>query len=416
MANSHAGFGSRLGAVLLGAGLALATSALVLAPATAAEKKDEKKPEQLSPKVIEKLKPAHEALDKADVEKCVSLSKEALEASKTPYDTLQSMTYERACYGKVKDIPNYVAVTEELIKLPNFPDEERTKAYQTLAQFSSGQKNFDKAIEYTTKWQQAGGGPDADTMLWQLYLMQHDCTHGIVALEKAVAGREATETELRQQNACYYELKDGAKRQAVMEQLVKRFMKHDYVYDLLLIYEDQKIDAHAKLNIWRLEFQKDYQTRESEFVEFAEEALDAGSPIEALTVLNRGIQQQAVKLIAASDRPSRLLAQAKQQAAEDKKQVAALDKEAQAGKSGEADVKVGLVYLGLGDNQKAVDSITRGLTPERVAKVKRVDDANMMLGIANARLGNKDAAVAAFKIAQADPRMAKAATIWIDSL
>ena len=416
MASSHAGFGSRLGAVLLGAGLATAAMALVIAPVMAAEKKDEKKPEQLSPKVIEKLKPAHEALDKSDTEKCVALSKEAVEASKTPYDTLQSLTYERACYAKVKDIPNYVAVTEQLIVLPNYPEEDRGKSYQTLAQFYSGLSNFEKAIDYTQKWQQNGGGADADTMLWKLYLMQHDCVHGVVALEKAVAGREASEVELRQLNACYYELKDHPKRQAVMEQLVKRFMKHDYVYDLLLIYEDQKIDGHAKLNIWRLEYSKNYQTRESEFLEFAEEALDAGSPTEALQVLNHGIEQKAVKLIAASDRPSRLLAQAKQQAAEDKKQIVALDREAQAGKSGEADVKVGLVYLGLGENQKAIDSITRGLTPERVGKVKRVDDANMMLGIANARLGNKDAAIAAFKLAQADPRMAKAATIWIDSL
>jgi len=401
--------------VLLGACLGLTATALVTAPALAAKKEEEKKPE-LSPKVREKLKPAGEALNKGDAEKGVALSKEALEVAVTDYDKVQVLLYLRNGYGRLKDLPNYVATEEQLVALENFPQEERGKAYQTLAQWSTQQKDYAKSIEYTQKWQQYGGGPEADTLLWQLYLMQHDCTHGIVALEKAVAGREATEPELRQQNACYYELKDNAKRQAIMEELVRRFMKHDYIYDLLQIYEEQKIDTHAKLNIWRFEFWKQFQSRESEFVEFAEEALDAGSPTEALTVLNRGIELKAVTLIAASDRPSRLLAQSKQQAAEDKRQIAALDKEAQAGKSGEADVKVGLVYLGLGDNQKAIDSISRGLTPERIGKVKRPDDANMMLGIANAKLGNKDAAIAAFKAAQADPRMAKAATIWINAL
>ena len=415
MRNSKAGFGARLGAVLLGGALALAATVPLASHAVAAEKKDEKK-QELSSKVRDKLKPAGDALNKGDSEKGIALAKEALDLAVTPYDKVQSLIYIRAGYGKAHDIPNYVATTEQLVAFEEFPVEERGQSYKTLSQFYGGQKDSQKAIEYTQKWQQYAPSAEADTLLWQLYYTQHDCVHGIVALEKAVAGRDATETELRQENACYYELKDNAKRQAVMELLVKRFLKHDYIYDLMLIYEQQKIDTHAKFNIRRLEVSKDYLTRESEFVEFAEDALDVGSPTEALTVLNKGIQLGAVKLIAPSDHNSRMLAQAKQQAAEDKKQVAALDKEAQASKNGEADVKVGLVYLGLGENQKAVDAIERGLSPDRVAKVKRVDDANMMLGIAYARLANKEAATEAFTAAASDPRMTKAATIWADSL
>lgn len=410
MGNSNTQIGSRLVALLLGAALTVTLAA------GAAFAKDEKKPEQLSPKVLEKLKPAKEALDKGDGDKCVSLSKEAVDLAKTPYDKVQSLMYVRACYGKMQDIPHYIEITEQLVGLEGYPTDELGRSYKNLTQYYTGNKDYEKGLGYAQKWQANGGGAEADTLVWQLYILQHDCQHGVAALEKAVAGREPTEQELRQENACYYELKDGPKRQAVMEELVKRFMKHDYIYDLLQIYEEQKIDTKAKLNIWRLEFWKQYQTRESEFTEFTEELLDAGSPTEALAVLNRGLEMKAVTMIAASDRPSRLLAQAKQQAAEDKRQIAALDKEAAAGKSGEADVKVGLVYLGLGENQKAIDAITRGLSPERVGKVKRPDDANMMLGIANAKLGNKDAAVAAFKVAQADPRMAKAATIWLEGL
>ena len=416
MRNSKAGFGARLGAVVLGAAFVLTAAPPFATQAVAAEKKNEEKKQELSPKVRDKLKAAGEALNKGDAEKGIGLAKEALELAVTPYDKVQSLIYIRAGYGKLHDIPNYVATTEQLVQLDEFPVEERGQSYKTLSQFYGGQKDYQKAIEYTQKWQQYAPNPEADTLLWQLYYTQHDCTHGIVALEKAVAGREPTETELRQQNACYYELKDNEKRQAVMEQLVKRFLKHDYIYDLMLIYEQQKIDPKAKFNIRRFEVAKDFLTRESEFVEFSEDALEAGSPTEALTVLNKGIQLGAVKLIAASDHNSRMLAQAKQQAAEDKKQVAALDKEAQAGKNGEADVKVGLVYLGLGENQKAIDAIERGLSAERVARVKRVDDANMMLGIAHSRLGNKEAATKAFTAAASDPRMAKAARIWTESL
>ena len=89
---------------------------------------------------------------------------------------------------------------------------------------------------------------------------------------------------------------------------------------------------------------------------------------------------------------------------------------ARAGSNGEADVKVGLAYLGLGDFDKAVEAIERGLKPERVARVKRVDDANMNLGIAYYKLGKKDEASKAFTAAAADPRMARAAKVWISAL
>ena len=130
MANSQSGFGARLGGVLLGACLAMTGTVLVVAPAVAAEKKadkkDEKKPE-LSPKVLEKLKPAGEALNKGDAEKGIALSKEALDLAKTDYDKLQSLLYLRNGYGRLKDIPNYVATTEQLVALDNFPAEERGK-------------------------------------------------------------------------------------------------------------------------------------------------------------------------------------------------------------------------------------------------------------------------------------------------
>ena len=63
-----------------------------------------------------------------------------------------------------------------------------------------------------------------------------------------------------------------------------------------------------------------------------------------------------------------------------------------------------------------IADIERGLTAERVGKVKRVDDAQMMLGIAYKKLGKTEAASKAFTTANGDPRMTKAATVWLQSL
>ena len=116
--------------------------------------------------------------------------------------------------------------------------------------------------------------------------------------------------------------------------------------------------------------------------------------------------------ITLDDKNSKLLAAEKRNAADDKKSLPALDKEARAGKSGNKDIAVGYAYFGLEDYPSAVDAIKRGLTADRAGDVKRLDDANMVLGISLVRLGKFDEATAAFAAAKADARMKKAAEAW----
>lgn len=412
MANWQTRFAVAAGASALGAWLAVAAvGAVLIAPQAIAKEKDDK--QTLSPDVAAKLRPAQEAMKKEDWDAMLQLSQDALALAKKPYDEQQSLSFIRQAYAKKKDFQNWFDVAEKLNDNPLTTSEERIATYHNLAQVAAQMKNYEKAIKYGALWADNGGGYDGDTLVWQLYLLQKDCEHGIVWLEKAVTGREASELELKQMNYCYYQMKDDAKREPIMEQLVVRFPSRDYYHDLVLMYDTEKADKAALFNVYRLMFAKEFMTRESEFVRFADEAIEFGSPKEALDAMNKGIQMDAVKLIAATDHNTLLLAQAKQQTAEDRKQIGALDKEAQAGKNGEVDVKVGLAYLGLGEYQKAVESIQRGLSADRVGKVKRVDQANMNLGIALLKLGKKDEATAAFNAAATDPRMAKAASLWL---
>jgi lipopolysaccharide biosynthesis regulator YciM len=414
MNNNWAVVGSRVRRLALGGAVLGLTLALSSAPSFA--KKDEPKKEEVSAKVAEKLKPAQAALQKDDFDTGIAQAKEGLALAEKPYDKIMSLNLMKYGYSKKKDYAALADAFEQLNAIESLPQEDRIASYKPLAQIYYQQKNFEKALPNAVLWADNGGGQDGIALVTNIYLIQKDCKNGIVWLEKSVAGRDPTEQELKQENYCYYQNGDKDKREQVLVTLVKRFPAHDYVADLLLIYEEQKVDERALLNLFRFSFDKDYMTRESEFTEYADDALQVGSPSEALTVINKALEKNAMKMIAASDRPSRMFAQAKQQSAEDHKQIGALDREAQAGKNGEADVKVGQAYLGMGEYQKAVDAITRGLSADRVAKVKRVDDANMMLGIAYAKLGDKANASKAFTAAQADPRMAKAATVWLNSI
>jgi len=410
-------FSQVVGAVTVGLALCLGT--------LSAQAADDKKPPTVSAEVAKILKPAQDAAQKGDFDGSFTLAQQALGIAKKPYDIEVSLRIALYAAGKKQDFPTYATLLEQLNTLDSISAEEKAKSYKPLAQIYGQQKNFDKAIGYAAKWTQSGGGVEAYTLLANLYLTQKDYANAVVALEHAVEGRSPAENELKQLNYSYYQLTLAAtddktkaiykkKRWDVMETLVARFLARDYVSDLLLIYQEQKLDDRALLNMYRFMYEKDFMTRESEFVDYTDMALNlVGAPAEALQVINRGIQKDLVKLISKTDRNSTMLAQAKQQTAEDKKTI---DKEAQTVKTGEAAVKVGLAYLGLGEYQKAVDMIKQGLSPDRIASVKRVDDANMMLGVAYVRLGKADDAKAAFTAAAADARMSHVAKVWLSTL
>jgi tetratricopeptide (TPR) repeat protein len=406
------GFSTTAGATVLALALLCGTAA-VLAPAGGARAEDKK--QALSPEVAKKLKPSQEAREKEDYDTSLTLAREALAISTKPYDKEMSLRFIAAAAGKKQDFTTYAETLEQINLLDTVSADEKAKSNKPLAQIYAQQKNYEKAVAYATKWAEGGGGGEAYALLANIYLVQKDCKNGIGALEKAVAGREASEQELKQMNFCYFQLGDKPKRLTTMEQLVKRFLKREYFVDLMNIYQEQNADERAVLNMYRFSFAHEFLTRESEYVEYADIALTVGSPAEALTVLEQGVAKGAVKFVSPTDHNSKMMAQAKQQAGEDRKQIAQLDKEARV-KGGEADVKVGLAYLGLGDYAKAVEAIERGLQPDHVAKVKRVDDANMMLGIAYVKLGKKDEATKAFEAAKPDPRMARAATIWLGAM
>ncbi len=367
----------------------------------------------VSPEVVKFLKPAQDAMQKGDYDLAISKANEGLAIAKKPYDKETALRLIGFSAGKKQDYAAYADVLEQLNAIETVTEEERKKSYKPLAQIYANLKDYDKALINANKWVGVGGGNDAYGLLTQLYLIQKDFKNAIVALEKSTEGREATEAELKQENYCYYTLQDKPKRMAVMELLVAKFPKREYFTDLIGVYQEQNYNERVMLNVYRFGLERDYLSRESEFVDYADIAFNIGAPAESYRVVQMGVDKGAVKLISATDRNSKLLAQAKAGAAEDRRDIAKQDKEVQNRKNGDADVKLGLAYLSLGDADKAVEALQRGLSPERMKDVKRIDDAYMTLGISYLKLGKKEEAAKAFTSAQATGPMAKAAALWL---
>jgi len=257
-----------------------------------------------------------------------------------------------------------------------------------------------------------------------------------------------TERLLLLLNTAYYRAEKPVERRWVMVQLLSRFAKPDYMHDYLgLLMDDRgkvekvvddlrqqrdaqkgkwpkeeqaRLDAALEelkafdlvyINVFRLAFANNLLKKGSQYTEFAEKLLNQGSSGEALDVIEAGIANGVIKQ--PNDTAKSLADQARPLAAEDRKGTSALDKEARAQLNGEKDVKLGLGYVGQKQWEKAVEAISRGLQPERIARVKRVDDSRLLLGYAYFRLGRSGEARAAFVAAGEDARSAELSKLWV---
>ena len=78
-------------------------------------------------------------------------------------------------------------------------------------------------------------------------------------------------------------------------------------------------------------------------------------------------------------------------------------------KTGEADVRIGLAYLSYGQLPQALAAIQRGIGK---GGLKNPAEAQLLLGIAQLRSGNKAEAVKAFKAVSGDPTLTRLGNLW----
>lgn len=397
------------GGLVLGACVAVATGAgaLLHAPSAIAA-------QQVSAAAYEKLGPAQEALKKRDYATALRLAKDAVGVAKSAYE--REVAYKiqlSAAYG-ARSWPDAAQAAEALVGLEGVSAAEKTNFRRSLGQIYEQMRQYDKAIAYTREAMGGGGGTQKDhELLYRVYAIRGDCPNSLASLDRALAGRPADETQLKWRNSCLFKAGDAAKRLPVAEELLRRFPKKAYFTDVMGLYQEQKLDERAMLNLYRWGFDKDLLEREADYLAYADLALNAGAISEANRALESGLKKGIVKKGDANSRTARLLTSTSKLAADEKAKLPQLDKEARAGRNGESDVVVGSHYFGLGEFGKAAEAIQRGLQPDRVARVKRPDDANMLLGISLLKSGKKGEAEKAFTAARSDPRMAKAAGMWL---
>jgi tetratricopeptide (TPR) repeat protein len=195
-----------------------------------------------------------------------------------------------------------------------------------------------------------------------------------------------------------------------MEKLVQYYPEPDYWSQLLFNLRAQISNSDADtLQTYRLMTEVDVLKTPGDYNEMAQLALEAGSPGEAQSVLEKGFSKNVFSDKLTEDRNKRLLENAKKAAATDQATLPKLVQEADASSSGAKNVGVGIAYLGYGQYDKAADEINKGLTK---GGVKDEAQARLLLGIAQLKGGHKDDAVKTFHAVKGDPVLERLANLW----
>lgn len=287
---------------------------------------------------------------------------------------------------------------------------------KVLAQINYQIKNYDKAIEFGEKAMKAGiNDDDMDTIVGQSYYLKNDFKGTLKFVSNQVddeikKGKEPKEQTLNLVLSSCLKLDDSSCTSRSLERLVTYYPKPEYWSNLVItLFQAPNQNDKTLLNTLRLANEVDVLKRPEDYTEYAQLAIEAGSPGEAQRVLEKAFQKNVFTDTRSQDKNKRLLASAQKAAQQDQQSLPKIAADADNAPTGDKDVGVGLAYLGYQQYDKAVDFLSKGVSK---GGLKNEPEAHLLLGIAELKSGKKDDAVKTFKAVKGDPTIERIANLW----
>lgn len=383
---------------------AVGVAAALLAP-TVAEAQ-----QKIGPKVGVPLKAAQEAIQKKNWNGALARIKEAQavqpRTSFEDYKINELLWYVFLQQGRNADAARLL---EQQIASAHMPAGEKVQRTKTLAQLYARAGNYAKANQAANQYlKSVPGDQDAQMLVAQSYFQQKDYKSAVTAANRLIKpGQKPSEDLLQLLLRSNYELKDAAGTSAALEQLLTYYPSPETWDRLLDGYIGQTNHDHELLALYRLSEDVGSLTKSRQYLDMAQALFVGGFAIEAERIMDKGL---AAGLFSGEEltRAQRTRDTAKRKADEDRKALATANNALAAAKTGQAAYKVGQLYFSAGKNAEAVEAMRKALS---LPGLEDVDDANMELGIALARLGRKPEAIKAFDAVK-DPKFAEVARLW----
>jgi tetratricopeptide (TPR) repeat protein len=346
---------------------------------------------QISHTIGKEMQAAQKALQAQQWQEALKNLDEAEQKSGiTAFDKFKIHDFKGFAEFRLSKYKEAEADYEAALASGEYTPDEAAKTTKLLFRVAAQNQQYAKAVEYGKQVADSPTAtPDDLNIMAQLYYLQKDCKNTNAWADKAVAaskkaGEAPKENTYQFKLQCASDSGNTAGMESNLVDLIKLTNKTNYWNTLLRLERQDERDDHNLLMIYRVMFNTQSMTVDTDYIEMAQLLADVALPGEAATVLNKAMSGGIIK-DDHKERTTRLLKSLQDRADADKKGLP--QQEAEAGKSaaGELEVKLGEVYYGFGDYQKAADAINQGL---QKGNVKHQDEAYVYQALADAQLKN----------------------------
>ena len=263
---------------------------------------------------------------------------------------------------------------------------EQGAVAEQLASAYAQLRNNGKASEWVGKAVAAGNNSGTIKQL-QAYLQSNSGDYSAIARDAGAAVAAAEQAGRRPAEDDLLRLADAQSRTnnptgqiTTLEKLALSYPKKEYwnAYLGRLPRKAGFADRFAA-DVLRLKLATGTLSRTEDFMELAQLSLQAGLPAEARRVIDQGTKAGLMGTGADAARHAKLRELAVKQETEAKTSLPGQVTEAETFKEGDALVKLGYSYVSMGEVDKGIELIQKGITK---GNLKRPEDAKLRLGLA----------------------------------
>ena len=377
------------------------------------------KAQTVRPEVGKPLQAALDLLKQRRAKEALARAREAQAVSdKTPYETYLATRVLGQAAAAAGEGATAAAALESAATSSAAPEGERRQLLGAAAAQYYSVKEYGKAAATATRYFQYGGSDKAIRTVYvqSLYLAGN---YGAAARELASdveteerAGRNPTEEQLQLLANAYLQSKDSAGYGRAMERLVALYPKRDYWLAVLHnVVTRSGYNDRLAIDVARLKLEVGTMGGAGEYVDYAQMAMIEGFPIEATRVIEKGYAASVLGVGAEAERHKRLRDLAAKNLAEDRKAVAAAEKQAMASKDGKTLFNEGFNFVLHGKTEKGLTMMQQGM--KTGGGFRRPDHAKLQLGYAYHLAGQNAKALEMFKTVQGTDGAAALARLWV---
>lgn len=342
----------------------------------------------IRPEVAKPLQQASDLLKGGKAREALAKAREAdAIGGKNPAEQLMIDRMKGAAAQRVGDNPTAIAAFESVYG--RVSGSEQAQIAESIAFAYSQLKNNAKASEWVGKARAAGGNSASLNQL-AAYLQGSSGDYSQIFKDAQAqvhgaeqAGRRPAEDDLLRLADAARRLNNNGVYSSALEKLVLYYAKKDYWNaHLASIQRKPGFADRLALDVGRLKLANGLVTKTDDYMELAQLALQAGFPTEAKTIVDKGYASGALGNGDQGARHQRLKDLVLKSQAESAAAIVQQATEAATQKEGNDLIKVGTVYGSMGQPEKAVELIEKGIAK---GGLKRPEDAKLRLALAMAQ-------------------------------